>query len=273
MSVQKNKIHAYLVQCITNLHVGSGDANYGIIDKLVQRDTVSNYPTIHSSSLKGALRQHFEDNDYPDIDIDSIFGKKAAGDGETESGECNFLGADLVALPVRCSHRQFALTVCNNSVELVNSKARMLTGKDILHPQTPQNCLFTNDEIGNNCIYLEDQSLKKANYSNPLAVICEGFNAFDTHYACVSDDRFDTYTKDLPVIARNRLGKNSNLWYEEIVPHQTVFITCIISSNHKLMESLEKYLLVDIIQIGANSSVGYGLCRFYKIDTENNPEA
>jgi CRISPR-associated protein Cmr4 len=43
---------AYLIQCITNLHVGSGDATYGIVDKLVQRDAVYSYPTIHSSSLE-----------------------------------------------------------------------------------------------------------------------------------------------------------------------------------------------------------------------------
>lgn len=33
---------AYFIQCITNMHVGSGDANYGIVDKLVQRDPVTN---------------------------------------------------------------------------------------------------------------------------------------------------------------------------------------------------------------------------------------
>ena len=54
----------YTKQCFkitakTNMHVGSGDTNYGIIDKLVQRDVLSNLPMIHSSSLKGALREFF----------------------------------------------------------------------------------------------------------------------------------------------------------------------------------------------------------------------
>jgi CRISPR-associated protein Cmr4 len=107
-----SSLNAYFIQCITNLHAGSGDANYGIIDKLVQRDTVYNYPTIHASSLKGALRQHFEDAQYSDVNIEQIFGKKTNDDDEAESGNCNFLSADLVALPVRCSHKQFALTLC-----------------------------------------------------------------------------------------------------------------------------------------------------------------
>ena len=98
--------NAYLIQCITNLHVGSGDANYGIIDKLVQRDTVYNYPTIHASSLKGALREHFErlwgENDTKIIDV---FGKKTNDDDDAQSGNCNFLNADLMALPVRCCRK------------------------------------------------------------------------------------------------------------------------------------------------------------------------
>ena len=49
---------AYKIDCITNLHVGSGDLNYNIVDNEVERDAVTGYPVIHASGLKGALREH-----------------------------------------------------------------------------------------------------------------------------------------------------------------------------------------------------------------------
>ena len=48
----------YLLECLTNLHVGSGEVNYNIVDNEVERDVVTNYPTINSSGVKGALRAH-----------------------------------------------------------------------------------------------------------------------------------------------------------------------------------------------------------------------
>ena len=46
---------AYKITCQTNLHAGTGAADQGIIDNLVQRDHVDRIPCIYASSLKGAL--------------------------------------------------------------------------------------------------------------------------------------------------------------------------------------------------------------------------
>jgi CRISPR-associated protein Cmr4 len=43
---------AYIIKTKTNLHVGSGDINFGIVDNEVQRDTITNLPVINASSLK-----------------------------------------------------------------------------------------------------------------------------------------------------------------------------------------------------------------------------
>jgi len=258
------EINAYLIQCITNLHVGSGDANYGIIDKLVQRDTVYNYPTIHASSLKGALREQFEklwgENDTKIIDI---FGKKSKDDDDAESGNCNFLNADLVALPVRCSHKQFALTFSHKSIDFINEKSNLITGKELLNKPGNENILYTNDNIQGS-IYLEDENITRASHESILKATVNNFNSFDNQFAVVADKIHDNFTKDLPVIARNKLGKDKNLWYEEVVPHQSVFLTFILSNSTNYSE-FENELLKGFVQIGANSSVGYGLCKFYKI--------
>jgi len=54
------KYELYKITAMTNMHVGSGDMNFGVIDKLVQRDSLTGYPVIYSSSLKGALREFFK---------------------------------------------------------------------------------------------------------------------------------------------------------------------------------------------------------------------
>ncbi len=51
---------AYLIETLTNTHVGSGDATYGVADKVIQKDPVTSAPVIHPSSLKGAIKDHFE---------------------------------------------------------------------------------------------------------------------------------------------------------------------------------------------------------------------
>ncbi|MGI6048530.1 MAG: type III-B CRISPR module RAMP protein Cmr4 [Petrimonas sp.] len=258
---------AYLIQCITNLHVGRGDASYGIVDKLVQRDAVSDFPTIYSSSLKGSLREHFEGAwGKDDPKITEIFGKKTDNDDDAQSGSLNFLNADLVALPVRCSHLQFALTMSKQSVELINEKAMMLTNKKLLTEQNDENKFFTKDDVGE--VYLEDDNLEKLDYTSPLLEEIKNFTAFNKQYAVVDKDKFKNYIENLPVIARNRLDENKNLWYEEIVPHQTIFVTYMIPKsdlNSQTLSEFKKTLLEKPIQIGANSSVGYGLCKFYEI--------
>ena len=71
------KNEAYIIRTKTNLHAGSGDTNFGIVDKQVQRDSISNLPIINSSSLKGAIRDHFSDllAQTNDIAVDSDFVK------------------------------------------------------------------------------------------------------------------------------------------------------------------------------------------------------
>ena len=66
------KTDLYLINTLTSLHVGSGDINFDIIDNQVQKDEISKNPIIHSSSLKGALREHFESRG--DSFVNYIFG-------------------------------------------------------------------------------------------------------------------------------------------------------------------------------------------------------
>ena len=74
----KLKTVAYMIRCLTNMHVGKGDATYEVVDKCVQRDVTTGVPCIYSSSLKGALRHFFTSRKFAYIDhvlATSLFSK------------------------------------------------------------------------------------------------------------------------------------------------------------------------------------------------------
>ena len=69
-------------------------------------------------------------------------------------------------------------------------------------------------------------------------------------------------------MARNCLenGQSINLWYEEIVPHETVFFTYMLSNGTDTGDnSLDKLMSViddnPLIQFGGNASIGNGLTK------------
>ncbi|MBS1553118.1 MAG: type III-B CRISPR module RAMP protein Cmr4 [Bacteroidetes bacterium] len=51
----------FFIHTITSLHAGSGDS-LGIVDLPIQREKHTSFPKIESSSLKGSLREAFENN-------------------------------------------------------------------------------------------------------------------------------------------------------------------------------------------------------------------
>ncbi|MCK9234279.1 MAG: type III-B CRISPR module RAMP protein Cmr4 [Bacteroidales bacterium] len=257
------KFKAYLIQCITNLHVGSGDANYGIIDKMVQRDPVTNYPTIHSSSLKGGLRQHFEGIWGKNSDkVNAVFGKEDTNDND--SGSHVFLNADLMALPVRCTQKQFALSFDKKLVDFVNTKAKNILNENKIFKLVPvENKDYLHGTGSGEC-YAEDYRLEFNNYTNPFSfeqdIISNQFATFQTPH-------FEQLVNNLPVVARNKVGDDKNLWYEEFVPHKTIFISFIGADRDN--EDFDKVLTEGLIQIGGNASIGHGLCKFHHINIQD----
>ena len=81
--------------------------------------------------------------------------------------------------------------------------------------------------------------------------------------------KFKNASEELPVVARNQLdnGESQNLWYEELVPHESVFgfmvqIPIDLSDGENLNFNCDftEHLNNKVIQIGANATVGYGYC-------------
>lgn len=224
---------AWLIIAQTNLHVGSeGMSNFGIIDKAIQRDATTNLPCVHSSSLKGAIKEYIVNHKDLNVSCKDVFGSDKDSKDDIKKGNTIFFDANLLFLPIQCT--------------------------------TADNCLF---KLAYDPTVLEAFEKRldvlEINYSSGTIInkISDIYNA--TVLKEVSNFQDICTSENLPIIARNKLenGESDNLWYEEVLPSQSILGTVICTDDDKLEEALAGKL----IQIGANATVGYGYCSFIKL--------
>ena len=269
------KTTLFHIKTLTNLHVGSGDDNLGLVDKQVQRDPIEEIPVINASSLKGAIREHFERNELSKKKADIIFGH--SDKDSANAGEVRFLQANLLALPARSNRELFFLATTPNILKTYIDTHRMLSDT------VPK---FTIPEIGQG-VYIStkadecwvedfeaDSSLAKE-LAALSEVLFEG-----VPLALMDDETFKTLS--LPVITRNKIAKDekddNNLFFEEVVPRHSLFYVHIMTpldyhreDSEKLEKIFDEFIsnLGTTIQIGANASIGYGLCAFSEVCYES----
>ena len=248
------------------MHVGSGGANYGVIDNLVQRDSINGMPVINSSSLKGALREFLKDKWGENNDkLNYIFGNDSSRNpdkkGKDEIGHYKFFPADLLVLPVRSNKRPFYRATAPMLLDLINAKAKSFHVKALEEEICfPDNCSFENpDATDESFVMLEDW---KAEINTEIKTN----QYFGDNVAGFDDNTFKKLAKKLPVIARNQLdnGESKNLWYEEVVPRESRFVF-FVAKDEKYSTAFDKGLGGSIVQIGANASIGYGYVTITKI--------
>ncbi len=271
----------YEIRTKTNMHVGSGDTTFGVIDNLVQRDVVTNYPQVHSSSLKGALREFFKHKN-PAI-VPDVFGSepKERDKAKLKQGLYRFFDANLLVLPVRSNSKPFfrATTVSlikqmsdrlvdfnlqlkpddKSALEmLIESINKISEHETNFKPRTLDNLgsVFIEEHIAE---YLEDAELTNAQRKRIKSVFGSGLVVFN-------EEDFKNVSEELPVIARNQLenGESKNLWYEQIVPRESVFY-CIIGLGEKHSAEFDEVWKDNLVQIGANATIGYGYTQFTKL--------
>jgi CRISPR-associated protein Cmr4 len=251
------------------MHVGSGEANYGVVDNLVQRDPITEIPIIHSSSLKGALREYFKEQwGENDPKLNYVFGvdPKRNG-GKTEVGYYKFFDANLIVLPVRSNIKPFFRAAANFVLKEINERAKSLglSTFDI-------NPFNENDEVkgkakiatGNEGCILEDFETISG-----LTMKTGATNNIGDNTSLFHEDDFKELSKHLPVIARNQLenGESKNLWYEEVVPRESrfVFFVSKLESTELDLSDFDTKIQEKVIQIGGNASIGYGYTKIKKL--------
>lgn len=254
----------YVIKAVSNLHAGSGEGDFSVVDKQVQRDPVTGLPTIHASGIKGALREAMEFVQNPSVS--TVFGGNPKN-GDIQQGTYNFYDAQLLALPIRSSHNFYYLATCPY---LLTAAGELLETKTVDHPTAWAMYALAGLQanlpvyFGSNhgVIQMEDWNASH----NPQALgVLESW--IGTRVALLSNEQFAELAGALPIIARNYLdnGISKNLWYEEVVPREARFVTMVSRPNED--NNLGAFLdsKNGFVQLGANATVGYGLCHFNQI--------
>jgi len=233
-----DKNNVWFITAKTNLHVGNENTtSYGLIDLAVQRNATTGLPCINSSSLKGALNEFA--SQFKDLNRLEIFGsdKKDKSKG-SKKGNYTFFDANILFLPIQTDDaRLYELVTCDAVLKRFFNQVKLITGVEIT-----------------------EKDLQNFKYSKQL-------NGED-----ITEGKFKELCSDdnLPIIARNVLdnGESKNLWYEQVVPAETVFYTLIDDKGDGTLANMigtEKSL----VQIGADATIGYGYCEFKNLKLRN----
>ena len=261
------------IRPFTNMHVGSGKNINGKVDDQIQRDVLTGHPIIHSTSLKGAFKELLCDY-LPAKEMEVIFGK---GDDDSSSGrgQYDFFNACLLTYPLRSNKIPYFNAT---SPQLINDFLRKI---DILGVSKDTKLYDALEKLGSleiekNTPMVFDKKLKDAiiEYHYIKSVACDNSliksdiqklltEFLGTQLAIFNDEDLSLFLKNkLPVIARNYLenGQSKNVWYEEVVPRESLFYTAV-SSPEGMTVFYDALSNVRQMQIGDNSTVGYGYCK------------
>lgn len=263
-----SNIKCYKVKCITNLHVGDGEANYNIIDNEIERDPVNDYPMIFSTGVKGALREHFEGILSKNVDI--IFGKEVKGKSEeNERGNVKFTNAYLLALPMRASQGKkshYMVTSTGLLEQLIDLECHLRPDREKLEKiREAIHQIDRSQKVSHESdIAVEGMEVTKTNANEIIQTFVKKWIGNNVVILPETDFRKYRY----PVQARNRLvnGKSDNLWYEEYVPHNALFYLYVIEmageKGKQAFNAFESDIKNNLlVQFGANATVGFGLTK------------
>lgn len=259
----------FKIDCKTHLHVGSGDSNYGVIDKLVQRDPANQFPSIFASSLKGAFREYFREFRGKHL-TESIFGKD-------DKSKIIFHQAFLLSIPVRSNQYPFFNLTAPAAIDELKETLELMDKSNYHALIVDLNTLKATKQAGKAVVFnIPDANLKIEDFDGSDIVNNTSYRVPDSisklfggRIVVVDDASFIEMCSDyrMPVIARNNLenGQSKNLWYEQIVPRGSrfFFVTSTIP-NEPCEEFFTVFDETKNVQIGANATIGYGLCSVSK---------
>lgn len=288
-----NYTKIYWLQTISPLHVGSGRGT-GFVDMPIIREKATEWPYVPGSSVKGVLRDYFEQKKDPKT-INTVFGPQKSDDS-SNAGSLVMTDAHIICLPVRSLYGTFAYVTsplvlarlardlkaagCDSLPELPHLPERG-DGKD------PENALVTPDSViaMNEKVFLEDLDLsaKEAGakeWAGALSKLVFRDEAaweeiFKSRFAIISDDTFKflanaatEVTPHITIDDKRKTVAGQALWYEESLPAETILAGIawcdrVFGNNGLTREQiLRDFCTAPLnLQIGGRATVGKGLVR------------
>jgi CRISPR-associated protein Cmr4 len=264
----------------TPIHPGAGRST-GFVDLPVARESITEYPVIVGSSLKGALKDRAREKwpgknvgdgeeKTPSEEVAKVFGK------QDDAGDLIVSDARLLLLPVRSLTGQYKWATCPYLLERLDRDIRRsgLAGK-LKSPninRKPENGTVQTDGSGK--IFLEEREFDiKERVDNSIIesidqlISCKASaERLARQIIVLNDDDFKWFASyGLPINARNALNEDTKttipgaLWYEETLPVDSLFYTLFLERHNGAID-LVKTLVNErpYLQVGGNLTVGQG---------------
>ncbi|MDR1194020.1 MAG: type III-B CRISPR module RAMP protein Cmr4 [Peptococcaceae bacterium] len=287
-------------KALSGIHAGSG-ADLGLVDMPIQRERHSGLPKIESSSVKGCIREEFEQTD----GLPADFVKAAFGpDSGKYAGSIAFTDARLLLFPVRSAKGVFAYATCPYILKRLAEDFALAgivldlapdIGKDGKAQVSSDQLLV--GESGKALLEEYTIEAEQTGYAQKLAEnIAAWLKLEDPKYVqenliiLADDDLRDFAQNNTEIISRSRIDSKTGtvlegkFFTEESLPAETVMYSLVMTSAIFMSEAARqasatviaagagadegKYLLDTIaarlpryIQLGGDATIGKGLCR------------
>lgn len=227
--------------------------------------------------------------------------------GVFRAGKVSVHDAELLSIPVRSNFQPFFHATCPQILKDWKERSEFFLGKERANPiidtvnyldkfgllEASKNRILdlrsnkTAEKVTGE-VYLERFEFTATFYqpedTSKLALLKSMFGNFlalvrseavspgeDAPFSILVDDFH------LPIIPRNQLenGKSNQLWYEQVLHPETRFYTFFgfydESDQHR--KSFLQQVHDQVINVGANLSVGYGRCHFQRMDSVTTKSA
>lgn len=299
------------LHALTGLHPGGGTAA-GVVDLPVQRERHTQWPMIPGSGLKGVLRDACRrmlgaGND----ELLAAFGPpppSEAGASQTTkasdfAGALAFTDARVVAFPIRSLRGVFAWVTCPAVLERLGRDARLLA-KDGKGPPAPPPvehgcaaCPQKSDNlIEGSRLLLEEFEFRRTGDDGGVGAWLARTAVADKATAgrltrnlvVLHDDDFTHFVRHATeVVARigldyeTKTARGQALFYEEFLPPETLFCAVALATGSR-NERVERdaigmlHLLRShtppVLQIGADQTIGKGLCAIRVVESGDGHE-
>ncbi len=265
----------------TPIHPGAGRSS-GFVDLPVARESITQYPVIVGSSLKGALKDKAREK-WPDKvkktdgkeDERKIHPKVAKLFGEQESaGDLVVSDAKLLLLPVRSLTGHYKWATCPYLIERLRRDVERTALKDMmdirrLSAGPEKGTAWANDE---GRLFLEEREFEvKSKVEDSIRIAIEALiyhkdtaGRLKKQLIILNDNDFQWFASyGLQVSARNVLKeetkKSENLWYEETLSADSLFYTILFERQAGALECAKEFLNEQpYLQAGGNETVGQG---------------
>ena len=280
------------IRAHTGIHAGVGQ-EVGIVDLPIQRERVTNFPTIRGPSTKGALRQAAEDAEMDKTLVKRIFGPETDKASE-HAGSLSVADARLLLFPMRSIAGTFAWLTCPFALKRLqrdladagleglcklDDPPRIGTGEKV-YVAADSRVAFDAPQVGqrrDKMVVVEDYGFKvepepaDRNRVDKLATQLKPLGLTEQEVkdrlAVVSDDHYQNFVSYCTeVVTRVHLDdetktvRGGQLWTEELLPAESVLVALLLCADERetgKREKSGKHLLEELIKtVGRRLQLG-----------------